>query len=122
MLVDKSIDYVSLKKQLMDKFNVDGRMHEVELTYVKPKKDGCRPFSIGDEEDLQAYKFVNSLSGERSWSIDLNVSLRCKVGGDVPNTQGSTTDDSDAVRLSPAGGEDVVVPLTGPPVTQEDHP
>lgn len=107
VLVDESIDYVSLKKQLMAKFNVDGRRHDVELTYVKPKKEGCRPFSIGDDEDLQAYKFVNGLSGERFWPIDLHVSLIRKVGGDFTTTEGSTT-------AHPLGG--------GPHLTLEDHP
>ena len=53
--MDERIDYVALKKLVMEKFNVDGRRHEVELIYVRPNKEGCRPYAIGDDEDLQAF-------------------------------------------------------------------
>ena len=82
----------------------------MELKYLYPLKPNLPPFDIIDDDDFEAFKFVNLQSKNTIWPIELYASLKERGVEEVANKE-------EAIA-SPNSTIDITVSLSPPPLTQ----
>ena len=59
VVVGDNMKYEMIKEKIAEKISFDPDRYEIELKYVQSMRENFPPFEINDEDDWEAYKFLN---------------------------------------------------------------
>lgn len=70
------MNYSTLRKKLAEKIGLNEERFQIMLKYISPVKPNLPPLEVNDDDDLEAFKFLNLQSKTVVWHIELCVSLK----------------------------------------------
>ena len=99
MFIPKDIKFKDLQRKLIEKFHIDEGKELIQINYVYPPmtktelppisktKTQLPPIAIIDDDDLKAFKYLNSAYGEYEWKTELYTSVAERVKQDVAHSR-----------------------------------
>ena len=96
---------------MAEKIKCIDEIDEMEIKYLSLRKPMPQPIDVKDDEDLDAFKFLNLQSQYNIWLIELYASMKKKGNKEL---------EAEVVMAghpSRSDNEDITVCLTSPPLT-----
>ena len=108
VIIEEGIDFASLTQLLRRKVGHDCSFEEWRFSYMPKGEEAGHPIMIGDDDDLEAYKFLNSMSGEHPWPMAIFIGPVAKERLQVPQP-GIGEESLSGPRNSQKGDDDIRV-------------
>ena len=85
MLMPMDFDFNKLQRKLIHKLDIVEE--NLEITYLYHTESEARRVSITDDDDLDAFKFLNNKSNKSEWDIELYITFVPKSPNVVSSNQ-----------------------------------